>query len=139
MMTRRRRLLLMAVAALVAWFAMVTVTWAVRPLSDTMPVGRDPDGLVYRRTVCGTLFDSNPTAGVTVPEPTTPATLDLTKYLPFGFPRPPCVLVHHEARVLYAIDTTAFWLGLAALAFIARRTRPRAPDSAEEPALQPVG
>lgn len=127
-MSRRTRLLLLVGLAVLAWFVLV-VRWAVLPLSDTQPVGKDASKAVtYQTTECGSLFDASPTGGKVVPAPVTPP--DVLAVEPplaeWAFGRPPCELVHRDARIVFGIDVAAFVLLIGALGFVAMRTRPRA-------------
>ena len=119
-MSRHSRTLLLASLALVGWFTLVMLTWAVQPLSDTMTVGRNAKGeFVVKETECGSLFDSSPTAGRPVPVLHTPDGIEQE----WAFPRTPCVLVHEQARTLFGINVATLVLGILAVAFIALRSR----------------
>ncbi len=127
-MSRRTRLLLLVGLAVVAWFALV-VRWAVLPLSDTQPVGRNADNkIAYLTTECGSLFEASPTGGKVVPAPVTPpAVLAVQPPLPeWAYGRPPCELVHRDARIVFGIDIAAFVVLIGALGFVAMHTRERA-------------
>ena len=121
-MSRRTRILLGVTLGLVAWFA-VTVVWATRPLSDSVTIGKDGEGKVVVATVtCNTLFDdtamdANEMPTIVTPEGITPE---------WALPRAPCTEVHDEARLLFGINVAVFVLGIAALGFVASRTRPTA-------------
>ena len=122
MMAQRTRLLVLAAVVLVGWFTFITLTWAIQPLSDSMTVGKNTEGeFIVQRTACGSLFDSSPTAGQPVPVLETPEGVTPD----WAHPRPPCELVHEQARVLFGINVAVLLLGLAAVAIIAVRTRSR--------------
>ena len=119
-MSRRTRILVWGGAALVAWFAFVTVRWAMQPLDDTMAVGLDAKTeMVYRHVECGTLFDSNALGGRPLPALATPEGVEQQ----WAFPRSPCALVQDQARILFGIDVATFMLGIAALIAVFVRTR----------------
>lgn len=127
-MSRRTRLLLLVGLAVVAWFALV-VRWAVLPLSDTQPVGRNADNkIAYLTTECGSLFDASPTGGKVVPAPVTPPEVLAVKppLAAWAYVRPPCELVHRDARIVFGISVIAFLTLIGALGFVALRTRERA-------------
>lgn len=127
-MSRRTRLLLLVGLAVVAWFALV-VRWAVLPLSDTQTVGRNAKNLLaYQTTECGSLFDSSPTGGKVVLAPVTPPDVLAVKppLAEWTYARPPCELVHQQARVVFGIDIVAFVVLMGGLAFVAMRTRSQA-------------
>lgn len=121
-MTRRTRILLGVTLGLVAWFA-VTVIWASRPLSDSVPIGKDAEGKVVVATVkCNTLFDGSPMSAAMMPTIVTPDGIEPE----WALPRAPCIQVHDEARLLFGINVVVFVLGIAALGVVASRTRPTA-------------
>lgn len=118
-MARRTRILLYVTLALVAWFG-VTLRWATQPLSDAIPVGKDANGAVAVENVrCGTLFDNNALGGTPIPTILTPPNVLPT----WELSRPPCTLVHDQARVLFGINIVVFVLGAAGIGFVATRTR----------------
>lgn len=132
-MSRRTRILVWVGVALVAWFAFVTVRWAMQPLDDTMAVGLDADGaMVYRHVECGTLFDSDALGGKPLPALETPEGVGQQ----WAFPRSPCALVQDQARLLFGIDVATFVLGVAALVVVFVRQRRQFSRS---PLPQPLG
>ena len=136
-MTRRTRILLSVTLGLIAWFA-VTVVWASRPLSDSVPIGKDAAGkIVVAEVRCNTVFDGSAMDASNMPTIVNPDDAPATGTNPvivqpidapndWEFPREPCSQVHSEARLLFGINVAVFVLGLAALGFVASRTRPRA-------------
>ncbi|MGB8859709.1 MAG: hypothetical protein WCC60_10660 [Ilumatobacteraceae bacterium] len=135
-MSRRTRILTMVGVGLIVWFAFVTLRWAMQPLDDTQSVGLNADKTIaYQKVECGSLFDASPTGGKVIPAPVTPATVTAAKLGEWGFGRPPCELGHQQGRALYAIDAATFVVGLGALAFVAKRTRPRDGAVSALPAL----
>lgn len=126
-MSRRTRILIGVGVALVAWFAFVTIRWAMQPLDDTMAVGLNANKeMVYRHVGCGSLFDSDALGGKAAPALETPA--GVTQQ--YSYPRSPCVLVHDQARILFGIDAAMFVLGIAALTVVVMRTRRSAREAA---------
>lgn len=118
-MSRRSRIFLSVTLALIAWFA-VTIVWASRPLTDSVPVGKDADSkVVVERVECNTLFDSSPMDASKMPTIVTPAGIAVE----WALPRTPCTQVHEEARLLFGINVIVFVLGLAAVGLVASRMR----------------
>lgn len=118
-MSRRTKILLGVSLGLLAWFA-ITLVWASRPLSDSIPVGKDADGKVIVEDVeCGTLFESDAMGGNPVPTVVTPPKIKPA----WELARVPCTLVHDQAQVLFGMNVVVFLLGVAAIGFVATRTR----------------
>lgn len=114
---RTNRLFLLAGAALVVWYVVVIV-WAVRPLSDSVPIGLDPDGRPMSQTVeCRDLFAGTSTDGAL---PIVAA--------PNEYTRGACSAVQRDARLVFGLDTAAFVLGVAALVVARRRAHRFAAD-----------
>jgi hypothetical protein len=112
-MSRRTRLLLMVAGGLTLWFGLTLALWAFRPLTDSVPVGLNADKIpVSQEVKCNNLFQSNPhdEAAPFIPSP-------------LRYERVPCVAVHREARIVFAIDTVLYVAGLAAVAAIGLRGR----------------
>ena len=136
-MSRRTRILLGVTLGLIAWCA-VTVIWASRPLSDSVPIGKDAEGKVVVATVqCNTLFDDSAMDSNEMPLIVTPEDAPAASERPiivqpidapgeWALPRAPCIQVHDEARLLFGINVAVFVLGIAALGVVASRTRPTA-------------
>ena len=114
------------------------MVWASRPLSDSVPIGKDKDNKVVVADVeCNTVFDSSPMEASNMPTIVTPDDAPATGDGPvivqpvdaqnaWEFPREPCNQVHSEAQLLFGINVAVFVLGLAAIGFVALRTRQRA-------------
>lgn len=107
---------------LTAWFLVVAV-WAVRPQTDAVPVGTDYTLLPQPRLVsvdvaCNSLFDS-----AARPDEPLPALTPQPEGQPaLAFERTPCELVHHNARIVLAIDVAFYLLVMGAgIAVLARR------------------
>lgn len=122
-----RKLVLVA-AAVLFYFVVLIMVWAVRPLDDSVPVGTDwaptiavppePQRLVSQPVDCNTLFDDHPRSTPLpqlTPQPADRAAL--------AFQREPCELVHANARRLLAINTVVVIVALAVLTWLAMRTR----------------
>jgi hypothetical protein len=115
---RLRRSVAIALVLGTVWFAVVLV-WALRPQTDTVPVGIDynvaPGVAVTQDVSCTSLFRSNPVDGalpVLTPQPE--GSPDL------GFQRPPCELVHRNGRIVLGLDIV-FYLVLVGGAVVALR------------------
>ena len=120
---RTNRLFLLAGAALVVWYVVVLV-WALRPLSDSVPIGLDADKRPVSQTVeCNGLFDG------TAIEGTLPVVV-----APNDYTRSACTAVQRDARVVFGLDTVAFVLGIALLV-VARRRALRFASDADQVAV----
>lgn len=122
----------MAIALVVGtvWFALVLV-WALRPQSDTVPVGIDynvtPGVAVTQDVECNELFASSAVRGtlpMLAPQPAKAPDLD--------YQRSPCTLVQRNGRIVFGLDVV-FYLVLVAGAVVALR-RGRSSDAALSPA-----
>ncbi|MFN8023519.1 MAG: hypothetical protein U0Q03_18465 [Acidimicrobiales bacterium] len=127
-MPRLSKRLVLALAV-VAVYAVFVGVWAARPLSDSVPVGMDysqtvlkppgPQRLVSQEVECNSLFESAARDDTPLPELTTqPKGVD-----PLDYQREPCVLVHRNARILFAIDIVAVLVAVAGLVLLSRRLR----------------
>lgn len=103
-----RRIALIGVGASVVWFLCVLLLWALQPMTDSVPVGVDytlkVPKFVSVSVDCQGLFDSGPRDGSPLPA---------LKVQPKGSPalafqRDPCVVVHHQARIVFLLDSAAF-------------------------------
>ena len=111
---KARRLLIGTAVGIFAWFLCVLFLWALRPLSDSVPVGINDKNVWVSQTVpCNTLFESD--ARDNAPLPT------VTK--PLAYQREACTLVHSQARQVFLIDAVATMLVLGAVGFIMMRAR----------------
>jgi hypothetical protein len=107
-MSSGRRTLLLLVSGITIWYVATLAFWAVRPLSDSVPVGIDYT-LAQPRQVSvevdcnnvfsGTARDSSPLPTLQVQPVTTPQVPAL------AFQRTPCRLVHDQARTVFYLDT----------------------------------
>ncbi|HEY4331328.1 MAG TPA: hypothetical protein VGM78_02110 [Ilumatobacteraceae bacterium] len=137
--TARRWLLIVAGAAL-AWYLVICLAWAFRPLTDAQFVGNNPvKGTPVAQTVaCNTLFAgtprSKPLPDLKKISPNTPqgvTAANLTKYPGLAtwggyvYTRTACVSVQRQARVLFGIDTGAFLIVIGAISAVAIRLRRR--------------
>ena len=120
--------LVLGVCTVLGLYGLLIGAWATRPMSDTVPVGIDwsptvaspprPQQLVSQRVSCNSLFSATALAG---PLPAlTPQPADRA---PLRYQRPPCELVHQDARKVLVVDTVVA-LGIIA-ALIALRARLR--------------
>jgi hypothetical protein len=138
---KARRIVLIVLGAVVAWYVVIVLAWATRPLDDTVPVGNLPAweevepvpgadapvpigvNVVETETIrCNSLFDGDALDGA-LPE------------LPFPqvFNREPCTLMRSNARLMFVVDTivlVAALVGGTVLLLRARRRRePEHPDA----------
>jgi hypothetical protein len=102
----RRRALAVGLTLIFVWYMATVLFWATRPLSDRLDVGTDysqsPPTVLTEHVSCLTLFDSEPRRIVRA-LPALPAQPEGKPAL--AYPRPPCVSVYHQARVLFGVDT----------------------------------
>ena len=111
---KARRLLIGTAVGISAWFLCVLFLWALRPLSDAIPVGINDKNVWVSQTVpCNTLFDSDARDNTPLPK--------VTK--PFAYQREACTLVHSQARQVFIIDVFATMLVLGTVGFIMMRSR----------------
>lgn len=133
----RRFTFLIAVAAVI-WYGCVVIFWALQPLSDAVPVGVDytlkPPVFVSVAVDCNGLFQ-RASRGAT-PLPALKAQPVGSPRL--GFQREPCVIVHHQARMVFALDTAGV-LAVLALAGWVVYWRPKSAARQELVADHPVG
>lgn len=120
-----RRILLIAAAAVAVWYLVVLFSWAVRPLSDSVPVGTDwtlkQPRLVSVTVDCNSIFDSTPSDAQLLylkPQPPTQP--------PLEYQREACTLVQRDARIVFALDTLGTIVVMSGLLYFALRT-PREP------------
>ncbi len=120
---RTRRLLVIVVGVVVAWYAATVLLWAVKPLHDAVPSGNNTHDQPSSTVVhCNTLFDGDALSNAPLPTPEPPQ----------QFTREPCGLVHRDAQRVFAIDTAVFALTLAgAGVFVLRRRRHAASDDTD--------
>jgi hypothetical protein len=114
-MNQRTRWLSIAAAGLAIWFILVLVFWAIRPLSDTVPVGsKGKDQPPISQTVkCNTLFSSEARDQSALPdvEP------------PLAYTRGACGKVHRQAQIIFAVDTLLTLIGLGIIGAVELRGR----------------
>lgn len=118
-MTRRNQWLLIAAAALSAWFVLVLTLWAIRPLTDSVPVGANAKGQPTSQEVkCSSLFEGN------AHDQAPPVLAKPQKYT-----RESCVAMHREARIMFGIDAVLYVLGMSVVGalFVHGRRAQRAP------------
>ena len=109
---------MLLVSGITSWYVATLAFWAVRPLSDSVPVGVDytlvPARQVSVEVDCNTLFsssarDSSPLPALQVQPVTAPA---------LEFQRTPCRLVHDQARTVFYLDTFIVALVLLGAAWL---------------------
>jgi len=120
-----RRILLIAAGAVAVWYIVILFSWALRPLTDAVPVGTDfnlsPPRLISVEVGCNTLFDST----------ASDAQLMMLKPQPVGNPpleynREACTLVQRDARIVFGLDTLGALIVISGLLYFGLRT-PREP------------
>ncbi len=126
--TRTRKRLAIASIGLAVWVAILLFGWALRPISDTVPLLVDPDGPVAQMSPgdrfdaveaapesvtfeCTTLFDSNARDGAP------PVAAD-----GFVFERSPCEGPHFDARMALGLNALVVVAAVAVIGFVASRS-----------------
>ena len=113
-----RRKLLIVAAAVTVWYLVVLFTWALQPLTDSVPVGADQNGVAASQTVeCNTLFAA---------EPRPPGNLPVLTNLYYEYNRTACDAVQHDARIVFTLDTLVLVGVLGGVMYLTLRTRVRA-------------
>jgi hypothetical protein len=106
MFAGRRLALVGGVAAI--WYICILALWALQPLTDSVPVGIDvtlkTPAAVSVEVDCNGVFESASRDDSLLPP---------LKAQPEGEPalkyqRQPCDLVHHQARIVFILDTLVF-------------------------------
>jgi len=127
-----RRTIPLIVAAVTAWFAITLVVWAIRPLSDTVPIGVDYSLPARKRVTstvqCNTLFES-PVRDAAPPPSFNPQPGNAP---PLAYQRNPCELVHRQAQGLFYANVAVLllvWIGAGWFFLRGRRARGESRDS----------
>ena len=111
---------------------MILFSWALRPLTDAVPVGTDhnltPARLVSVEVGCNTLFDST----------ASDAQLMMLKPQPVGNPpleynREACTLVQRDARIVFGLDTLGALVVISGLLYFGLRTPKEPAGSHRDP------
>jgi hypothetical protein len=136
-----RKSLSLAMVGVGLLFVLLIVGWAVRPLSDSVPVGTDwtptlavppkPQVLVSQRVTCNTHFSGRAVDGSSLPA-LTPQPKDHNQ---LQFTRPPCELVHSDAQRLLMFDSLFAAAVLGGLVAFAAHERKASAAHAGQPAL----
>ena len=141
-MSSGRRSVIIGATALLAWYLVTVLFWAVPKLSDSVPAGVDRrpaaasndkvgPGVVYSQKVsCNNLFTS--AARPDTPLPELPAQPDGVNKL--GYQRGACSSVHSQARVLFILNTLFVIAAFAGGAWLLARHR-RTLEHATAPSL----
>lgn len=126
MSSRVRRPVIIAAVALIGWYVVIVLAWAVQPLSDSIPIGVDhsvvknePAGKQISKEVdCNTIFSSS--ARDAGPLPALP--VQLKGYKPLQYPpRAACSAVQRDARIVFGLDTLFLIAALGGLFVVHRR------------------
>ena len=111
---KARRLLIGTAVGIIVWFLCVLFLWALRPLSDAVPVGINDKGVWTSQTVqCNNLFHGDARDDSPLPV--------VSK--PLKYTREACTLVHTQARQVFIFDVFVMMLVLAAVGFIMMHSR----------------
>src|SRR4051812_24706768 len=105
--------------ALLVWLLLVT-WWALRPVSDSVPTGKDKNHAETSQTVeCDSALSGNARASGPLP------------VLPHGrsYQRTPCELPHKNNRIIFAIDVLVV---LAAAVILVKTWKPSTDSSSLE-------
>lgn len=130
-MSGGRRAVFLGAVISVAWYVCVLVFWAVQPLSDAVPVGVDytlkPPGFASVTIDCNRLVDGAPRDATPLPA----MKAQPKGSPPLGYQRDPCAIVHHQARIVFGLDTAFFMAAvLGAAWFVFWRPRSSSSTSA---------
>ncbi len=100
-------------AVLIAWYLCVLFLWALKPLTDSVPVGivKDTNTYVSQEVKCNTLFAGSARDAAALP----------TLKSPLAYTRASCGVVQSHARIVFATDTVALVVLLVLLVVIALR------------------
>jgi len=122
-MKQGRVLSLALIGGGVIWVALLLVSWGVRPLHDSMVVGKTSD----EKNVTQTVTCSSPLESGSVDADAVPA-LDS----PFEYPHTPCERAHAESRRLLVLNLViGVALVVAGIVVLIRNGRSRGPQGAE--------
>ena len=139
-MSSGRRSILIAAVGLLAWYALTLGFWALRPLSDSVPAGKDrrpaanapadqkigPEVAYSQKVACKNLFASAARPSVLPVLPLQPEGVNK-----LGYQRSPCTSVRGQARVLFILNTAfviaVFGIGAWLLMRHGRTASPTAP------------
>ncbi len=127
MSPRTRRYFLIVTVALVAWYGVGVVPFALRPLSDAVPIGVDwsptlknppkAQRQISQNVECNSLFDGSARDGSPLPalavQPTDKPVL--------SYSRTACVNTQQQARIVFALDTLFLLAALTGLFVLYRR------------------
>jgi len=144
MSPRVRRWLSIVAVALVTWYMCVLLLWAVRPLSDAVPIGIDysplarvppkPAKQVSQNVECNSLFASSPRDSLPLPA----LNVQPPGYDPLTYARGACSAAQRDARIVFGLDTAFLIVALAGVVVIARRLRDQpSPPPLNGPGLAP--
>ena len=146
-MSSGRRSVLIAAVGLLVWYAITLGFWALRPLSDSVPAGKDrrpaanapadqkigPEVAYSQKVACNNLFAFAAGPRVLPVLPVQPEGINK-----LGYQRTPCASVHSQARVLFILNTVfviaVFGIGGWLLMRHRRTASPTAPVGTLAPA-----
>jgi hypothetical protein len=136
-MSSGRRFVLLAAAAAVVWYACILIFWALQPLSDAVPVGVDytlkPPRQSSVTVDCNTLFAGSARDNSPLPAPAVQPKA-VPPIAPLAYAHEPCIKVHHQARILFALDTALTLAAVPCCVWLALRVG-RSSEAAARPAL----
>lgn len=125
-MSQRTRWLFFAGAGVLVWFALVVGVWALRPLSDTVPVGVNADRVpVTQKVRCNTLFESAARDDVPLPTLALSKVPLLKDVRELAYTRSACGKVHRQAQIIFVVNTLLTVVALGAIGGVAVRGRRR--------------
>ena len=132
-MAQLNRAARIGLAGLVLWYVGTLAFWAVRPLSDTVPVGVDytlkTPAAVSIKVGCNTLFRTAPRSAVPLPA----LTAQPAGQPPLAYSHTPCAQTHSQARGLFAFDTLFAVGGIVLVVWLGRRRHDETPVRRLEP------
>lgn len=146
-MSSGRRSVLIAACGLLAWYAITLGFWALRPLPDSVPAGKDrrpaanapadqkvgPEVLYSAKVSCNNLFASAAGPRVLPVLPVQPEGVNK-----LGYQRTPCTSVHSQARVLFILNTVFVLASFGIGGWLVTRHRRIAPPTPPIGTLTPA-
>jgi hypothetical protein len=127
-MVAGRRFALLGLVASVVWFGCVLGFWALRSMTDSVPVGIDYTLTVPKavsvKVDCQGLFDSAARDDSPLPV----LKVQPTGKPPLAFQREPCAEVQQQGRLVFALDCAAFAAVVVGVGLLSVRRRRSASD-----------
>jgi hypothetical protein len=122
-MSSGRRMAMIAIGGLLAWYICTLVFWAFQPLTENVPVGVDYTRKNPREisvaVKCSTLFRATSRRSSPLPA----LTAQPVGKPPLAYAYDPCIRTHRQARALFVLDTAVVLAGVALAVWLTIRQR----------------